>query len=331
MKIIFLLIILLFFVELGCAQQIVDNKMNNIDYIHNIPQSFEAKLIENTMSLIKMKKKLQKKMINNGFVKYPAKISKSLKNNFIVNEKDFYNKKVWTISPKDTVSELVILFLHGGAYISNINNQHWSLVEQLLIKTKATIVIPDYPLAPENNCLDTYIFIENLYAQLVINYSTKNIIFIGDSAGAGLAFGFAQKIKNEKIKQPVEIILFSPWLDITMSNPDIIDFDKNDKLLSIEGLKSAGEKYSAKEDPKDFKLSPIYGDFTGLCRISIFIGTNDILIADARKCKNLMQEKNICFNYFEYPKMYHDWVIFTNLKESIDVINKVAKLTEIYK
>jgi len=41
-----------------------------------------------------------------------------------------------------------------------------------------------------------------------------------------------------------------------------------------------------------------------------------------------MKEQNISFNYFEYPGLFHDWVVITSLKESIDVINKVDELVK---
>ena len=47
--------------------------MNNIEYQHNIPPSFESKLIHAMMGLFGMKKKMEKKMIANSFVKEPAK------------------------------------------------------------------------------------------------------------------------------------------------------------------------------------------------------------------------------------------------------------------
>ncbi len=33
--------------------------------------------------------------------------------------------------------------------MSNIRKEHWSLIEKLIIKTDATIIVPDYPLTPE--------------------------------------------------------------------------------------------------------------------------------------------------------------------------------------
>ena len=304
--------------------------MNNIDYQHSISQSFQSKLIQTAMGLFGMKKKMERKMITNGFAKEPSKIPDSLLWHFNIQETEQYARKIWTVSPVDSKSNLIILYFHGGAYMSNLRREHWSLIEKLIIKTGAAIVVPDYPLTPEAGCKEAYDFIEDLFTGLKTDYPAKRIIFMGDSAGGGLALGFTQKLRDENKKQPDQIIIFSPWLDVTMCNTDLESLDKEDNLLSIAGLKNAGQKYAGNFDLKDPRVSPIYGDLTGMCRISVFTGTRDILNADAKKLKQLMKDQNIGFNYFEYPDMFHDWVIITSLKESLDVINKVDKLVNDY-
>lgn len=298
--------------------------MNPIDYIHNTPPSLISKILQTTMKFIGMKRRTEKKMVRNTFDKEPAPLKKSLLSAFHIHEILQNGRKVWTISPKEHKSDLVILYLHGGAYMGNILKLHWDLIEQLLNKTQATIIIPDYPLVPEATYQETYQFVENLYAQLLVQYPNERIVFIGDSAGGGLALGFTQQLRNENRKQPDQILLFSPWLDVTMSNPNIQIIDKKDQLLSIKGLKSAGEKYAGSIALDDYRVSPIYGNFSGLCPISIFTGTNDLLYPDAQKWKQHMKTQNGNFNYFEYPSMFHDWVIITSLKESQDVLDKVA-------
>lgn len=300
--------------------------MNNIDYQHNVPPSPESKLIQFILGLIGMKKRMEKRMITNTFEKNPAKIPGSLSESFIIREVRQNERKVWTISPKEAESDVVVLYLHGGAYMGNINKQHWDFIEQLTRKINAVIVVPDYPLAPEATCKETFEFLDVLYTSLLIEFASKRILFMGDSAGGGLACGFAQQVRNKHIKQPEQIVVFSPWLDISMNNPDISFIEKKDKILSYKGLKTAGLKYAGNLDVNDYRVSPIYGDLTGICRISVFTGTNDLLHADARRFKQLMRAQNISFNYFEYPKMFHDWIIITNLKESKDVLNKVYNI-----
>jgi len=63
-----------------------------------------------------------------------------------------------------------------------------------------------------------------------------------------------------------------------------------------------------------------------MSNIAIFTGTNDILNPDAKKLKSKLEQQNIDFYYFEYPEMFHDWVIITRLRESKDAIEKVCEI-----
>lgn len=296
------------------------------DYTYNQPLSLQAVMMKFIIRRAGMKKKTENKIITNGFAKKPEKPTRSVIQKFEVQEIDHIERKVWTISPKEEKSNIVILFLHGGAYMANIIRQHWELIEQLIIHTKADIVFPDYPLAPEACYEETYAFIDELYEQILAENPDKRLIIIGDSAGGGLAFGFIQQLRNKGKKLPEQIILFSPWLDVSMSNADMITIEKEDNILSIKGLKIAGQKYAGTTDLKDFHVSPLYGNLKGLCKVSIFTGTSDILYADVLKLKQLMSEQGLDFNCFVYPRLFHDWVIFTSLKESADVVSQVKDL-----
>ncbi len=293
-------------------------------YYHPIPPSLESRLIQFFMGLLGMKRAMERKIARNSYNKVPAAIPKSIAKNFDVKVEEFSGRKVWSISPKSQESKTIILFLHGGAYYANITKMHWGLIEQLLVNTSVTVIVPDYPLAPELTCIDTYQFLDEVYASLIATHPTKRIVFMGDSAGGGLALGFAMQIRNEGLKQPEQITLFSPWLDVSMDNPEIAKYDKHDKILSLDGLKSAGKKYAGNFVVTDYRVSPLYGDFKNLGKISIFIGTNDMLVADVRKCKQILEDNHIDFNYFEYPKMFHDWVLIPGLKEAEDVYPKVS-------
>lgn len=284
------------------------------------PQSNESKLIQFSMGLFGMKKAMEKKIMNNRYSKEPADIPSSIFTKFIVETGNIDGRKVWTISPKSKANNAIMLFFHGGAYYANISPMHWRLIEQLIINTNTAFVVPDYPLAPESSCMDTYKFTDKVYAKIIADYPSNPIMLMGDSSGGGLALGFAQKIRNENMKQPEKIILFSPWLDVSMTNPDILKNDKHDKILHINGLKIAGEKYAGELGVTDFRVSPIYGDFDNLGKISIFIGTNDILLADARRLREILDKQHLDFDYFEYPKMFHDWVLVPNLKETKEVM-----------
>lgn len=298
--------------------------MNSTIYHHSSPPGFESRLIQFVLGLLGMKKRMKSRILKNKYSKTPAKIPGALKRKYDISEELHEGRKVWTISPANRKSDLLVLFFHGGSYYGNISKLHWNFIGNLIEKIDCTAVVPDYPLAPEFKCIDNYRFIEELYEWLLEKDTYKRIVLMGDSAGAGLALGLAQKIRSELKRQPDHIVLLSPWLDVSMSNPDLWLRDHADKIINIEALKTAGKNYAGELDIKDCRVSPLYGDMAGLGRISIFAGTNDLLIADARLCRQLLESTRAGFNYFEYPEMFHDWMLITRLKESRDVILKIA-------
>lgn len=303
--------------------------MKNVDYQYHRPRSIQASLILFIMGCLGMKKRTEQKMLTNSFKKEPEEPPQSLLKHYHIDKSEQKGRKIWTIAPKENASEVVVLYLHGGAYMANITRQHWDFIELIIHKTKATFVVPDYPLSPEASCPEVYEFVSVLYTRLASSYPAKRMVFMGDSAGGGLALGMVQQLRNEQQKQPEQLILFSPWLDVSMSNPHIELVDRNDKILSMSGLQVAGQQYAGTLALNDFRVSPLYGNFKGLCSISMFTGTHDLLHPDAQKCKQLMVAQQLHFNYFMYPGMFHDWVIIKSLKETLDVINKVHGLLHI--
>ena len=92
---------------------------------------------------------------------------------------------------------------------------------------------------------------------------------MGDSAGGGLALGLAEALRDEGDTLPEELILISPWVDLTMSNPDMKDYVKHDPMLGIDGLRRMGEVWANGLELTDPKVSPIFGDLSGLPPVTI--------------------------------------------------------------
>lgn len=175
--------------------------------------------------------------------------------------------------------------------------------------------MPDYPLAPEHTHRESFEMVTTLYKQLLSTVSADNLILMGDSSGGGFALALAQKLRDEQLIQPSQIVLLSPWLDITLTNPEITNIAGNDPFLEVEILRKAGNLYAGDVDAEHHLLSPINGPLEGLGRISLFIGSKEILIADARKLKAAAEAKGIKINYWVYEDMVHAWM-FLNLPES---------------
>ena len=218
-------------------------------------------------------------------------------------------RKAFILSPKEVKSERHILYLHGGAYVQNFVNQHWKFLSLLVRSTGCTITAPDYPLAPKHTYIDSFGMVIQLYRQIIDDAGAGNVIVMGDSAGGGFALALCQNLLIEKIAQPKRIVLLSPWLDVTLKNPEIAAIDRQDPFLGISGLRKAALAYAGNTDLNSFMLSPINGPLAGLGEISLFIGTKDILVADARKLLVLAKENGVAIDYHEYEDMVHVWML----------------------
>lgn len=218
-------------------------------------------------------------------------------------------RNVFVLSPKSRKATQHILYLHGGAYVQNFVRQHWKFLSDLVASTDSAVTAPDYPLAPKHTFIDAFPMVISVYREMVANVGSDNIVVMGDSAGGGFALALCQRLKEENLPQPRRIILLSPWLDLTLTNPEIGSIDSHDPFLGISGLRKAAVAYSGGYDLNNYRLSPINGSLDGLAPISIFIGSNDILVADARKLRMMAKQRGIEIDYHEYSGMVHVWML----------------------
>lgn len=152
-------------------------------------------------------------------------------------------------------TDKIILYLHGGAYVSEINMMHITFCDKLAKKTNATVFAPIYPLAPNHTYDETYTIVENLY-NLILKFD-QPVTIIGDSAGGGLSASFCEYLAANEITQPKHLILISPWVDVSMSG-DYDDYIDLDPMLGVDGLREMGENWAGNLDTKDYKVSPLF-------------------------------------------------------------------------
>jgi acetyl esterase/lipase len=236
------------------------------------------------------------------------------------------NRNVFELSPRrSNASGKHLLYFHGGAFVSGFLSFHWKFLASLVERTCCTISAPDYPLAPDYTYKESFAMAEWIYAKLLESHDPRDLILMGDSAGGGFALSLAQKLHMDRIPQPDQIILLSPWIDLTLSNPQLLAFRGFEPFLGIDGLRNIGKLYAGDTPPDHYLLSPVNGPLDGLAKISLFIGTKDILLADARKLKYQLSSIGESVNYFEYEEMAHAWM-FLNFPESKKAREQLVKL-----
>lgn len=268
-----------------------------------------ARALESGLRLIGMRNLVSKGICkpnrNDRFEEPP----KSLYKKYIIKCDMICSRKCVTIKTSKN-SEKHILYFHGGAYTMQAQGIHWHIVDRIVSGTCCEITFINYPLAPESTCIDTIATVVDIYAELC-KADERDIILMGDSAGGGLALALAQYIKAQGMQpKPKKLVLFSPWLDVSMENNISKEQESDDLILSKETMILTGIRYAGVYDTKDSRCSPLYGDITELGDIALFIGTSEILHDQAVQLRNKLLNHGQRTFYYEYNRMQHVWVGF---------------------
>jgi acetyl esterase/lipase len=233
---------------------------------------------------------------------------------------------VYTLRPKTRAAGAKrrrVVYLHGGCYVYEIVKEHWWFCASIAQRVGCAVTVPIYPLAPEHEVGAVLAMVREAYRQAAT--SADEMAVMGDSAGGGMALALAQLLRDEEpaLAQPAEIVLLSPWLDVAMTNPEIAEVDRIDPWLAAPGLAHAGRLYAGDADPKsDPRVSPLHGDLSRLGRISVVIGTRDVLLPDTRALVARARSAGTRVRAFEHAGMVHDFMLVPFLPEA-----KVAKAT----
>lgn len=241
-----------------------------------------------------------------------------------ITTKEFMERKLFEIAPKnkDEKNNKTILYFHGGAYVAEATEEHWDFLAKLVNDTKATVIMPDYPLTPKYTYKDVLKMIEPVYKETITKVGAENLIVMGDSAGGGMALGLLEKLSQNNVEMPAKTILISPWLDTTMSNPKIDEVQKNDKDLNKEKLYLAGVSYSRDlKQEEDYFVNPINGKFSKLKNIVIYTGTYDILNPDCHLLKEKAEKEGVNIEIKEYETAPHIWIVNNQDELAISAYN----------
>ena len=239
---------------------------------------------------------------------------------YAVETEKIEGRKVFIIKKyKETDSDSIILYLHGGSYMAELKQEHWLFFEGLLQDTNATLVVTDYPLTPKYNYKDVFTMMEPCYEKILENEQDKTWIVMGDSAGGGLALALLEKMGEKGRKMPDALFLLSPWLDTSMENQKIDEVQSKDPMLSKPALKLAGEQYGRDIKEEDtYLVDPLYGPLQNLCPIVVFTGTADILNPDVAILEQRCKEAGTQITVKEYENAIHDFILYSFVKEDVD-------------
>jgi acetyl esterase/lipase len=304
------------------------------------------------------------------------------------------------VRPPGPDTGVTVIYLHGGAYTSEIVRQHWSLVAFIAARTGHEVVVPIYGLAPAHHGLEALAFVTAVIAAEASR--GRRCYLAGDSAGGGLALLAAQAAGRDpstraastraastraastrgasdavptaadpgtarggsgsavgvaggpaavprpaaipdpraavpgsaavgigdgvagledgvagvghgasgagdaggEFEAVVGVTVIAPWLDLSISNPEVDKVEPYDPWLRRPGLRPLAAAWAGGVPLQDPRLSPLFGDLTRLPPLQILVGTRDITLPDCRLLRDRLPS-TVPLTYHEQPGAVH--------------------------
>jgi acetyl esterase/lipase len=218
----------------------------------------------------------------------------------------------WVIPDANFLDENVLLYLHGGGYVSCTPQTHRPITAALARLTYQRVFVPDYRLAPEAPFPAAVDDAERAFLWLMeIGVKPQNITIAGDSAGGGLVLATMLRLKARQKPMPACAICLSPWVDLTgaatYSNAESC------AMFCPEDVGEFASLYLNGISPRKPEASPIFGDLSGLPPLLIQASNTELLFDEAVRLHEKAKKSGMDSTLSAYPGLPHVWQIFPGL------------------
>jgi len=230
----------------------------------------------------------------------------------------------WHI-PDGSDPSKMILYVHGGGYVSGSCNDHRGFVSKFAKNTSVTNLLYEYRLAPEHPYPAALEDSVKVYQWVLSSgYKPGNIIIAGESAGGGLCLAILLALKDRAIPLPAAAVAISPWTDLTCSS----DSYKTKNRVSVAPLNSwtVFSKHYTGDNRADLPfVSPLFGDLKGLPPVFINSAVDDELYEDGEKFYLKAKEAGVDITFRPGKGMVHCYPLFAPMfREATEAMDEIV-------
>ncbi|MCP1470318.1 acetyl esterase/lipase [Sphingobium sp. OAS761] len=196
-----------------------------------------------------------------------------------------------------------ILYIHGGGYRLGSPVAYLGYARRIADLSGRRIVLPFYPLAPENPFPAALHDIVGIYRALPDPAST---VIAGDSAGGGLTAALCI-LAARAGQRPAAAIMVSPMLDLTAQGDSLDRNAERDLLFSKASVLDSATLYLQGHDASDPLVSPIQADPTDFPPMLVLTGGAEVLLDEALAFVHKLALADQRVSLHIAPAMGHVW------------------------
>jgi acetyl esterase/lipase len=207
----------------------------------------------------------------------------------------------------------VVLYLHGGAFLTCGANSHSRIVNALSKFADSPVLVVNYRLIPKHSvgmalddCHDGYRWLR------LRGYSPEQIVLAGDSAGGYLALALAQRLQQLH-EEPAALVAISPLLQLAKEPKQAHPNIKTDAMFPSKAFDAlialvadAAGKHVVDGKPEQL-YEPLDHVEPGLPRTLIHVSGSEVLLHDARVAARRLAAAGVPAEVRVWPGQIHDF------------------------
>ena len=207
----------------------------------------------------------------------------------------------------------IVLYFHGGAFLTCGANSHGRLVEALSKFADSPVLVVNYRLLPKHSigmalddCHDAYQWLRRH------GYEPDQIVLAGDSAGGYLALALAQRLQEDG-EEPAALVAISPLLQLAKEYKQAHPNIKTDAMFPARAFDAlvdlvAGAADKNKIDGKPEEIyEPLEHIKPGLPRTLIHVSGSEVLLHDAELAASRLAAVGVPAEVRVWPGQVHDF------------------------
>ncbi|OLF13302.1 hypothetical protein BU204_28295 [Actinophytocola xanthii] len=191
---------------------------------------------------------------------------------------------VWVTGRQAVRENGVVLYLHGGGFISGSTRSHRHLVAALSAAAGRPAFLAHYRRAPEHpfpaaadDALAAYRWL------LSSGYAPEEIVVMGDSAGGHLTAGLLADLSRRRLPMPSAAVMFSPFLDLTGAELDDRDAVRRDPFVPPRRARECGRSYAGDHALTHRRLNVLAASKRRWPPVLIQVGDTECLLGDSER------------------------------------------------
>lgn len=187
-------------------------------------------------------------------------------------------------------NDRVVLYFHGGAFLTCGLNTHRRLVARISGASAQPVLNVGYRQMPYEPITESVADGVASFAWLVEQgYAAENITIAGDSAGGYLAFSVARAVIDAGHGRPAGVVAISPLLDVDATTKRAHRNANRCQVFPIEALERFSDvalRMDTRRGISGRRVCPVNMPVADLPPTLIQIGSREILMADAEVMAN---------------------------------------------